>query len=342
MSVRVLPSADVDERATIGDGTTVWHLAQVRENAEIGEQLHHRPRRVRRPRRAHGRPLQAAELRPGLRAGRARGRRVRRPGRGLHQRPLPAGGRRPTGDQARRRLGAGRRDACARAPRSARARCASRRSRSAAGRSSPPVRSSSRTCPTSRSSPACPRGGCGGSARRRPARAGRPTARAPGAARRRGVATSTKPTRHSTELDALMPSDHPGGQAAHRRRGARGRRPRPAQRHDRAGARRSRRSSGSSPTELVDGRTCVAVNSGTAGQHLGLLAAGVGPGDEVIVPSFTFAATANSVALTGATPVFADIEPDTFSLVAGRRRGRRHRADRRASCPCTSTGTRRT
>src|SRR5699024_2827658 len=46
----------------------------------------------------------------------------------------------------------------------------------------------------------------------------------------------------------------------------------------------------------------------------GLLAAGVGPGDEVIVPSFTFAATANSVALTGATPVFADIERDTFNL----------------------------
>lgn len=66
--------------------------------------------------------------------------------------------------------------------------------------------------------------------------------------------------------------------------------------------------------QVVGGRTCVAVNSGTSGLHLGLLAAGVGPGDEVIVPSFTFAATANSVALTGATPVFADIEPDYFCL----------------------------
>src|SRR6476660_3197483 len=66
--------------------------------------------------------------------------------------------------------------------------------------------------------------------------------------------------------------------------------------------------------QLVDGRTCVAVSSGTSGQHLGLLAAGVGPGDEVIVPSFTFAATANTVALTGATPVFVDIEPDHFCL----------------------------
>ncbi|USQ77670.1 DegT/DnrJ/EryC1/StrS family aminotransferase [Ornithinimicrobium cryptoxanthini] len=66
--------------------------------------------------------------------------------------------------------------------------------------------------------------------------------------------------------------------------------------------------------QLVGGRTCVAVNSGTSGLHLGLLAAGIGLGDEVIVPSFTFAATANSVALTGATPVFADIEADTFNL----------------------------
>src|SRR5690606_29365190 len=65
---------------------------------------------------------------------------------------------------------------------------------------------------------------------------------------------------------------------------------------------------------FVAGRPTVAVNSGTAGLHLGLLAAGVGPGDEVIVPSFTFAATGNAVALTGASPVFADIEPASFSL----------------------------
>ena len=65
---------------------------------------------------------------------------------------------------------------------------------------------------------------------------------------------------------------------------------------------------------LLDGRAAVAVNSGTSGLHLGLLAAGVGPGDEVIVPSFTVAATANSVALTGASPVVADIEPEYFGL----------------------------
>lgn len=66
--------------------------------------------------------------------------------------------------------------------------------------------------------------------------------------------------------------------------------------------------------QMVAGRECVAINSGTSGLHLGLLAAGIGPGDEVIVPSFTFAATANSVALTGASPVFVDIEPDYFCL----------------------------
>jgi perosamine synthetase len=65
---------------------------------------------------------------------------------------------------------------------------------------------------------------------------------------------------------------------------------------------------------FVQRRPVVAVNSGTSGLHLGLLAAGVGAGDEVIVPSFTFAATGNSVALTGATPVFVDIEPETFTL----------------------------
>jgi len=65
---------------------------------------------------------------------------------------------------------------------------------------------------------------------------------------------------------------------------------------------------------LVDGRRTAAVNSGTSGLHLGLLAAGIGPGDEVIVPSFTFAATANAVVLAGAEPVFADIDPDSFTL----------------------------
>lgn len=67
-------------------------------------------------------------------------------------------------------------------------------------------------------------------------------------------------------------------------------------------------------TFVGGGRHCVAVNSGTSALHLGLLAAGIGPGDEVIVPSFSFAATGNAVALCGATPVFADICADDFNL----------------------------
>ncbi|WP_307846099.1 DegT/DnrJ/EryC1/StrS family aminotransferase [Actinospica durhamensis] len=67
---------------------------------------------------------------------------------------------------------------------------------------------------------------------------------------------------------------------------------------------------------LVEGRHCVAVNAGTSALLLSLAALGIGAGDEVIVPSFTFAATANAVSLVGATPVFADIDPDTFCLDA--------------------------
>lgn len=67
-------------------------------------------------------------------------------------------------------------------------------------------------------------------------------------------------------------------------------------------------------SRIVGDRDCVAVNSGTSALHLALLALGVGPGDEVIVPSFTFAATANSVALTGATPIFVDIDPITYNI----------------------------
>jgi dTDP-4-amino-4,6-dideoxygalactose transaminase len=65
---------------------------------------------------------------------------------------------------------------------------------------------------------------------------------------------------------------------------------------------------------LVDGRHCVAVNSGTSALHMSLLALGIGPGDEVIVPSFSFAATGNAVRLVGAEPVFADIRPETFNI----------------------------
>jgi perosamine synthetase len=58
----------------------------------------------------------------------------------------------------------------------------------------------------------------------------------------------------------------------------------------------------------------VAVSSGTAGLHLALIAHGIGPGDEVIVPSFTFIAVANAVRYTGAHPAFADIDPASLNL----------------------------
>jgi dTDP-4-amino-4,6-dideoxygalactose transaminase len=67
-------------------------------------------------------------------------------------------------------------------------------------------------------------------------------------------------------------------------------------------------------SELVDGRHSIAVNSGTSALHMAFVAAGIKAGDEVIVPSFTFAATANSVVLAGGTPVFADIEENFFNM----------------------------
>jgi dTDP-4-amino-4,6-dideoxygalactose transaminase len=59
---------------------------------------------------------------------------------------------------------------------------------------------------------------------------------------------------------------------------------------------------------------CVAVNSGTSGLYVALLTLGVGEGDEVILPSFSFAATANAVKLVGAVPVFCDIDKNTYTI----------------------------
>ena len=67
-------------------------------------------------------------------------------------------------------------------------------------------------------------------------------------------------------------------------------------------------------TEVCQVKHAIAVSTGTAALHLALLAHGIGPSDEVITPSFTFIASVNSIVYTGATPVFADIEPDTFNL----------------------------
>jgi len=68
--------------------------------------------------------------------------------------------------------------------------------------------------------------------------------------------------------------------------------------------------------EFVGVRHAISVNNGTAALHSALLAVGVGPGDQVIVPSFSFIATAEAVVLTGAKPVFADIDLDTYCLTS--------------------------
>src|ERR1700743_1428260 len=61
-------------------------------------------------------------------------------------------------------------------------------------------------------------------------------------------------------------------------------------------------------------RHCVGTNSGTSAVHLALLAAGVGPGDEVITTPFTFVATVAAILYAGATPVYADIDPQTYNI----------------------------
>jgi perosamine synthetase len=64
--------------------------------------------------------------------------------------------------------------------------------------------------------------------------------------------------------------------------------------------------------DCVGARHAVAVSSGTAALHAAMYAAGIGPGDEVIVPAITFVATANAAVYQGGTPVFADVLPDTL------------------------------
>jgi perosamine synthetase len=66
--------------------------------------------------------------------------------------------------------------------------------------------------------------------------------------------------------------------------------------------------------DFVGMREAVAVSNGTAALHTAMQAVGIGPGDEVIIPTITFAATANSVVFEDGTPVFADVDPDTLLL----------------------------
>ncbi|MFZ5979598.1 MAG: DegT/DnrJ/EryC1/StrS family aminotransferase [Candidatus Zixiibacteriota bacterium] len=70
--------------------------------------------------------------------------------------------------------------------------------------------------------------------------------------------------------------------------------------------------------EFTGGAHAIAANSCTSALHLSLVAAGIGPGDEVLLPSFTFIATANAVEYTGARPVFVDIDPATYNIDANK------------------------
>src|SRR5258708_1698931 len=65
---------------------------------------------------------------------------------------------------------------------------------------------------------------------------------------------------------------------------------------------------------LVGAKHAIATTSGTSALFLSLKACGIGHGDEVIVPDLTFIASANAVALTGATPVLVDIDPSTLNM----------------------------
>src|SRR5881296_740215 len=68
--------------------------------------------------------------------------------------------------------------------------------------------------------------------------------------------------------------------------------------------------------DYLGARFCVGVNSGTAALQLALMACGIGPGDEVIAPSFTFFATAEAISVLGAKPVFVDIDPASYTVTA--------------------------
>ena len=115
---------------------------------------------------------------------------------------------------------------------------------------------------------------------------------------------------------------------------------------------RSPSSSGSSPNSAAR-KHCISCANGTDALLLVLMAEGIGPGDAVFVPAFTFVATAEVAVLAGATPVFVDVHPDSFNMDVesleaaigeAKRRGLKPRASSRsistASRPTTTRSAR--
>ena len=87
--------------------------------------------------------------------------------------------------------------------------------------------------------------------------------------------------------------------------------------------------------ELDEERHLLSLSSGTAALHTAAILAGLGPGDEVICPSFTYVACHQAISATGADVVFCDVEEETSESIQ-RRRPSSFRTARRRSCPCTT------
>ena len=92
--------------------------------------------------------------------------------------------------------------------------------------------------------------------------------------------------------------------------------------------------------EKMGARYGVACANGTVALHLALATLGLGPGDEVIIPTFTMIATANAVTYLGAKPVLVDSEPDTWNMDIDQVEAQDHPAHARRSSPYTPTATR--